>query len=205
MPYNKDQCHDCGKPRDRNGKGTCISCYNKYRKRIKEFEEQNICTSCFNNKTDNGFIQCQLCRHKLNQRNKARHVVLRNMVLNAYGSICACCSESTKLFLAIDHINNNGTKHRKQIHSGDVFNKWLRDHNYPSDYRILCHNCNQGRHINGGTCPGNPKFHKLAIQQHNLLTTDSLDGETRRMAQLTSPTVVPPPLKPQTTSGDQSV
>ena len=39
-------------------------------------------------------------------------------------------------------ITNGGTKHRKVLGGGTAFFKWLRDNNYPKEYRILCMNCN---------------------------------------------------------------
>ena len=41
--------------------------------------------------------------------------------------------------LSIDHINGGGTKHREVIGSG--FYHWLIKNNYPSDYQVLCMNC----------------------------------------------------------------
>lgn len=54
---------------------------------------------------------------------------------------CACCGESHIEFLAIDHINGDGNKHRKVRH-GVAFYNWLITSGYPDGYRVLCHNCN---------------------------------------------------------------
>jgi hypothetical protein len=44
--------------------------------------------------------------------------------------------------LTIDHINDNGAKHRKSIRvTGSAFYKWLIRRNFPSDYQVLCFNC----------------------------------------------------------------
>jgi len=65
---------------------------------------------------------------------------------------CSCCGERERVFLAIDHINGGGNKHHQET-GGGGFYVWLRKHGYPEGFRILCHNCNFGRQLNGGTCP----------------------------------------------------
>jgi hypothetical protein len=88
------------------------------------------------------------------QRRKARQKV-RLEALQAYGGEtpqCVCCGEGTLLFLALDHINGGGHAQRKET-GGGGFYTWLRRHNYPAGFQVLCHNCNFGRQINGGTCP----------------------------------------------------
>jgi len=69
----------------------------------------------------------------------------RQKALDHYGSVCACCGESTYEFLVIDHINGGGTKHRKGIgvkRAGAVIYRWLKQNNYPEGFRVLCQNCN---------------------------------------------------------------
>ena len=67
---------------------------------------------------------------------------------------CACCGEREVAFLAIDHTNGGGNKHRKElgISSGAEFYKWLVDSGFPDGFRVLCHNCNfaMGHY---GSCP----------------------------------------------------
>ena len=64
-------------------------------------------------------------------------------VLAHYGGgklACLECGENRLPCLTIDHIDNNGTEHRKQIGGNIVF--WLRKRNYPEGYQTLCRNCN---------------------------------------------------------------
>ena len=79
---------------------------------------------------------------------------LRLDVLQAYGNKCACCGENGYEFLAIDHINGGGAKQRKELGGQNPFYLWLRRNNYPSGFRILCHNCNQALGAYG-YCPHN--------------------------------------------------
>jgi hypothetical protein len=85
---------------------------------------------------------------------------LRLEVLTHYGGNppkCACCGEREKRFLTIDHINNDGAEHRRKIgmghHSGCRLYSWIRTHNFPSGFQVLCFNCNCGKRMNNGICP----------------------------------------------------
>lgn len=41
--------------------------------------------------------------------------------------------------------------------------RYIRKHGAaPGQYRVLCHNCNQGRYFNGGTCPHEDERRALA-------------------------------------------
>jgi len=66
--------------------------------------------------------------------------------------ICECCGESIIKFLGIDHVENDGNKHRKSIHMSNIYH-WLITNGFPEGFRVLCHNCNFGRYLNGGICP----------------------------------------------------
>lgn len=77
---------------------------------------------------------------------------LREEVLAAYGSRCACCGESEPCFLSVDHIHNDGVAHRKEVPGWRLYT-WLRIMGFPKDrFQLLCHNCNfsKGRY---GNCP----------------------------------------------------
>jgi len=79
---------------------------------------------------------------------------LRQLVLDNYGRVCACCGEVTEQFLSIDHMNNDGAVHRKLIkglNGGSIY-FWLKREGFPSGFQTLCYNCNfaKGRY---GVCP----------------------------------------------------
>lgn len=76
----------------------------------------------------------------------------RSDVLDVYGRECACCDEGIERFLTIDHIDGNGSEHRKTVSHAKLYN-WLRNQGYPDGFQVLCSSCNAGRHINGGECP----------------------------------------------------
>jgi hypothetical protein len=72
---------------------------------------------------------------------------LRLEVLSHYGGTppsCICCGEQLLSFLTLDHINNDGKEHRKQmgVWGGSATYKWLKQHGYPDNIQVLCMNCN---------------------------------------------------------------
>ena len=80
---------------------------------------------------------------------------LRRAVLAAYGGKCACCGEATPEFLGIDHVNNDGEAHRRELKGyGRAIYQWLKRNAYPQDgrFQLLCHNCNMAKGLYGG-CP----------------------------------------------------
>jgi len=77
----------------------------------------------------------------------------KKVVFDHYGHECACCGESEPKFLTIDHADDNGAEHRKEVAPGSTLFRWLVDNGFPKSFRILCFNCNSGRYHNGGVCP----------------------------------------------------
>lgn len=99
--------------------------------------------------------QCWDCTKERNRKTqKARHEQRRRNAIDTYGGQCACCGESDIRFLAIDHVNEDGSNHRKEIKaSGSTTTyRWLESNNYPAGFQVLCHNCNYAKHVYG-TCP----------------------------------------------------
>lgn len=108
-------------------------------------------------------------KHKEEKREYKKQYELntRKLVIEAYGSICVCCNEDKQQFLCIDHINNDGAKHRKElnIRAGFRFYRWLIKNNYPKDkFQLLCHNCNMVKHIYGKCLHG--QFSYQLTAQH---------------------------------------
>lgn len=62
---------------------------------------------------------------------------------NAYGGpSCRCCGEERMEFLSLDHINNDGAAHRREIGRGKPLAVWCRANGYPAGFQVLCFNCN---------------------------------------------------------------
>lgn len=66
---------------------------------------------------------------------------VRQEAVAYYGGKCAKCGITDYRILQIDHIENNGYKHRKEIKTWQ-FPMWLKKNGYPKGYQILCCNCN---------------------------------------------------------------
>jgi hypothetical protein len=97
-------------------------------------------------------VLCAGCRVKAVKR---RHVAeLRQQMFGHYGTVCACCGESDIRFLTIDHIHNDGAKHRKQFNTGGGYMFYARmiKNGFPEGLQTLCWNCNCAKHIYG-ECP----------------------------------------------------
>lgn len=82
-----------------------------------------------------------------------KHREWKRAALAVIGESCACCGESTFEFLTIDHVDNDGHIHRRQINQRNIY-EWLAKVDYKTDFRLqtLCFNCNFAKRYNG-ECP----------------------------------------------------
>jgi hypothetical protein len=85
---------------------------------------------------------------------------VRDAVFAAYGGYrCACCGETERLFLTIDHIANDGAEFRRAQFGGQhrgagmLTYLWLAQHGFPPGLQVLCANCQFGKRMNAGICP----------------------------------------------------
>ena len=106
-------------------------------------------------------IRCKICdeeytslRQEKLQSRKSTCRQYRQIIIKAYGGRCACCGEDEPQFLALDHINNDGSTHRRElgINGGTSFYIWTIKNNFPSNLQLLCHNCNMAKAFYG-QCP----------------------------------------------------
>ena len=100
-------------------------------------------------------------------RAKADVATLRDAAFQAYGGfVCACCGETERAFLQLDHIANDGCKHRKEYKvGGPGLYRWLKRAGYPPILQVLCANCNFGKRMNGGVCPHAAAQYGIEIQE----------------------------------------
>lgn len=95
-------------------------------------------------------------RLKEAQKTKRLNAAIKDEVFKAYGGWkCNCCGETERSFLTIDHMENNGSKLRREgVHGHSTqFYRWLRKGNFPEQFQVLCMNCQFGKRMNGGCCP----------------------------------------------------
>jgi hypothetical protein len=150
---NNGQCFECKNTVVRNKK-LCEFCSARVRENKERRKAAGFCIDCGGQPlvTKNNCAECKL---RKNERSKVLRDITKKETVAAYGGKCVCCGEDNWGFLTIDHPNNDGAEHRRQlgISGGIAFYMWLRRNNYPKDFQILCWNCNCGKRDNGGICP----------------------------------------------------
>lgn len=92
-------------------------------------------------------------KERVNQQVREWRINKKIQVFTKYGLQCNCCGENDFDKLTIDHINNDGKKHRIMLGGGDRIYNWLIKNNFPNEYQTLCMNCNKGKYLNSGICP----------------------------------------------------
>lgn len=136
----------------------CRPCFNKkYHIKVVTFtrDSSKYCYGCkelklseefYGNKyTSTGLsVYCKLCTAK---RARIRY---KETVLDWYGPECACCGELEHDFLTVDHINGRDKNNPQP--PGNGLYRWLIAHSFPSEYQILCWNCNSAKGVYG-KCP----------------------------------------------------
>lgn len=130
-----------------------------------QLASQGLCHRCGKCPPLEGRKSCTVCleRYKLptvKQKKNEKNQRLKDQVYAQYGGyVCACCGETEPLMLNLDHINNDGNRHRKllrnrncQVSSWTMYN-WIVQNNFPPIFQVLCYNCNIGKYRNNGLCP----------------------------------------------------
>lgn len=127
----------------------CITCWSDHRKlyQSKYYVENVVELSAYHKDKH------ERNKKTRNENSKRYYRKLQDTVFNRYGNKCACCGESEKTFLSIDHKNNDGAHHRKKIGIGHILFRWIIDNDFPDTLQLLCCNCNIGKYRNGGICP----------------------------------------------------
>lgn len=93
-------------------------------------------------------------RARARELGRVRYEELRSKVFDRHGGECQACGETERLFLTVDHINNDGWQLRagengyRETGSG-LYLDILR-HGMRKDLEVLCFNCNFGKRRNGG-------------------------------------------------------
>lgn len=94
-----------------------------------------------------------LAQKRASTNRRRKEVVLEALRYYSDGEPkCYCCGEDILLLLSLDHIDGGGTKHRKESKITHTSN-WAKRNGWPKIFRVACHSCNLGAHLNGGVCP----------------------------------------------------
>lgn len=113
-------------------------------------KELNICKYCNNDLEGIRSNRCikrnnKICKSCYNANTNKSNLEIKVKCFELYNSKCKCCGESIIEFLTIDHVNNDGAKHRKEDNSitgTKIYNQILKGILNKEDYQILCFNCN---------------------------------------------------------------
>lgn len=135
------------KNRQRNSQGVC----RLGEKRCAACKELKLKTD-FGLKLSESDGLSALCSACIASRDRRYRAANRMRILDAYGNKCACCGETRHEFLAVDHVNNDGAKHRREFSSTAMVYPDIIRRNFPPDFQILCFNCNCAKGIYG-KCP----------------------------------------------------
>lgn len=130
--------------------GTNKSLLDFHKDKSKKLGRTHACRACLNTSYNNRMRQ----RGGQKQNpvyNASWKAARRKKVIDAYGGLCACCGLDEYVFLAIDHINDDGAEHRRKIGGSGALVTWIIKNNFPAGFQILCHNCNFAK-FHGG-CP----------------------------------------------------
>lgn len=150
----------------------CLTAYNKERfdkmnevrrAKSKTLQERGICVGCAKNpiSVDDSKSFCSDCLAYRRSNDKRYRSKVRNTLFEQYGGrVCHCCGETEDKFLSFDHINEDGAEQRRLIGANGssdgtlaTLYRHLKHAGFPPTIQVLCHNCNMGKHLNGGTCP----------------------------------------------------
>lgn len=85
-------------------------------------------------------------RAVVNETNKRKRERNKKEVFVHYGGACSICGVNDMDILTIDHIDQNGSEHKKENNyvgkGSNGFYRWLRRNGFPEGFRTLCFNCN---------------------------------------------------------------
>lgn len=143
-------CTSCGVNKPAPNLTKCTVC-SEYLKKYHEERraDHTACIQC-RKPTLIGKRTCYQCA----QKRKNRRDKDRLQAITAYGGECTCCGQKHIEFLQLDHKNNDGAAHRKELKCGAIY-RWAIDNGYPDSLQVLCANCNFSRGIYG-YCPHRP-------------------------------------------------
>ena len=134
-----------------------IGCGISFYRWVKQHFPDDIQILCWNcNCAKSNHISCPHQSNIYNEPTSAQKSIqkLRSEVIQAYGGCCVCCGEDGEPFLNLDHVNGDGSTHRKTINqtASSTIYRWARNNNFPNILQLLCWNCNIARYIYG-ECP----------------------------------------------------
>lgn len=148
-------CQYCGSP-SVPGRASCRRCIARHSAwnalRARSLRKARLCPRC--GKVPQGaWKRCASCRAYERGRARIRWMRIRQRLISLYGGKCSCCEEGNPIFLALDHVHNDGHLERRLNRSPSrLFGKILRRKRVDPRYQLLCWNCNAAKAYHG-SCP----------------------------------------------------
>ena len=157
---NKEKIKERIKKYNKNNKNTIKKRSKQYyinnkesiKKKNREYSKKNFKIYYHNNKEKMRIKN----REKYKKHGMPYYHRRRILIYDEYGNECSCCGERNQLFLTLDHVNNDGKKHKDKTGrrlSGNRLYDWIIINNFPDIIQLLCYNCNMGKARNKGICP----------------------------------------------------
>src|SRR5208337_4840824 len=108
------KCRNCKNPPE-PGRVRCVTCATANRtgtrRLIRDRKQSGLCITC-GVSASSGKTRC--AEHLKQAVDAAKKY--KTLCFNAYGRVCACCLvEFEDTFLTLNHVNNDGSAHRKEI------------------------------------------------------------------------------------------
>ena len=141
---------------------------NQSRKQLRETRiSAGLCMYCGLRPPLDGIKGCEECQKKVRNRQakwvakqpdhsayqKNYREAIRREVIQAYGGKCSCGGETRFEFLTLDHVDNDGAEHRREIgESSNQLVLWAKRNKFPKRLRCMCFNCNVSTY-RYGACP----------------------------------------------------
>lgn len=134
--------------------GCITEARNRTKRRKARRDHAGMCIQCGQTEQQQTNKRCVDCAAKKSDHERIARRRRREEMFTAYGNRCACCGESQFEFLTLDHINNDGAAHRKELGGNvpDLVCRDLRKRGWPEGYQLLCWNCNCAKGFYG-ECP----------------------------------------------------
>ena len=131
---------------DNANRGGMFGLYRRALKLKDRSKYQTLCCNC-NWKKHIINLKSKWKNEKENIRQRAKNHNQKLVCINHYSNNqnkCCKCNNSDIDVLCLDHINNDGNIHRKEVlgkNSGKLYH-WAIKNNFPPIFQVLCFNCN---------------------------------------------------------------
>lgn len=131
----------------RRSKGLCGKCGKVFT------DDEYYCNDCKSKHSEQGRKDYHSNGLKIRSRNTSHRRATKEEVISKYGGACICCGETQQEFLQMDHVNGLRSSKRP-----DHIYPLIKAQKFPTDFQILCANCNIGKESNIGICPKHKKY-----------------------------------------------